>query len=88
MNKMALDTGMSAATMRRLVRKDLKMTPYHLKKRQLLSAATRHKRLARAKVLLREVKSGMAPNIVFSDEKLFTIQQVHNSQNDCILYCD
>ncbi len=85
MNKMALDTGMSAATMRRLVRKDLKMTPYCLKKRQLLSAATRDKRLAQAKVLLREVKSGTAPNIVFSDEKLFTIQQVHNSQNDHIL---
>ncbi len=88
MKKMARDTGMLAATMMRLVRKDLKMTPYRLKKRQLLCAVTRDKRLFRAKVLLSKLKASTAPNIVFSDEKLFTVQQAWNSQNDHVLTRD
>jgi hypothetical protein len=40
------------------------------------------KRLSRSKSLLNKLKSGMAANVMFSDEKLFTVQSLHNRQND------
>ncbi len=72
---MAKEAKMPASSMRRLVRKDLKMCPYRLKKRQLLSEVTRNKRLIRAKIFLNQLKSGKAPNLIFSDKKIFAVQQ-------------
>ena len=66
-------------------KKDLNLIPYKKVKVQLLSNATKAKRLTRSKVLLDEVRSGMKLPILFTDEKLFTIQSIRNSQNDRIL---
>ena len=73
---------MSPGTMRRLVTGDLRMRPYKMQKRQLLGAATKTKRLARASLLRRKVRDGMLRNIAFSDEELFTIQACLNQRND------
>ena len=86
--KMARDHDMSAATMWRLVRSDLRMKPFKLKASQLLSTATKTKRLARARLLLEQLQDGRLRNIVFSDEKLFSIQASFNHQNDRVLATD
>ncbi len=80
---MAKEANMSARSMRRLVQDDLKMKPNCLKKRQFLSNATKEKRLKRSKLLLWKLKSGLVSIMVWSDEKIFSIQQAHNPQNDC-----
>ena len=52
------------------------MYPYKLQKCQLLSEATKQKRLQRSKALLRRHKDGTLRNIIFSDEKLFTVEAI------------
>ena len=85
MRKMAKEAQTSPRTMRRICKIDLQMSPYKLQKRQLLSAPTIEKRLIRSKLLLKRNKDGMLQNIIFSDEKLFSVQQSHNHQNDRVL---
>ena len=85
MRKMAKEAKTSPRTIGRICKIDLKMSPYKLQKRQLLSKPTIEKRLTRCKLLLQRIKDGTLPNIIFSDEKLFTVQQSHNHQNDRIL---
>lgn len=85
MRKLAKEAQTSARTMRRVCENDLQMSPYKLQKRQLLSAPTIEKRLTRSRLLLNRIRDGTLPNIIFSDEKLFSVQQSHNHQNDRVL---
>ena len=71
--------------MHRISHDDLKMSPNKLQKRQLILGATIEKRLARSKLLLKRPKNGMLQNFIFTDEKLSTVQQAHNHQNDRVL---
>ena len=82
MRKMAKKSKISPRTMGRICQDDLKVSPYKLQKRQLISGATIAKRLARSKLLLKQLKNGTLQNPIFTDEKLFTVQQAHNHQND------
>ena len=82
---MAKESKISPRTMRRICHDDLKMSPYMLQKRQLISGATIEKRLARSKLFLKRLKNGTLQNLIFTDEKLFTVQQEHNHQNDRVL---
>ena len=53
-----------------------------MRKRQYLEPAQKHKKLERQRFLLGELKAGTAQReIVFSDEKLFTIEATVNNQN-------
>ena len=70
--------------MRRLLKNDLQLKAYKITKRQLLSAATKKNRLKRAKLLLNRLLDDTQPTILWTDEKLFTIQAIHNPQNDRI----
>jgi hypothetical protein len=65
------------------------MKAYKLQKRQLFSEATKAKRLLRCKWLLQwiNVKNPMA-SILWTDEKLFTVEAVFNIQSDRILAKD
>ena len=58
--------------------------PYKFTKRHLLSESTKKKRLDRAKVLVKKLVDGMQPQVLWTDKKLFTVQAVHNHQNDRI----
>ena len=85
MRLLAKTADVSPRTMRRVVHDDLKMSSFTLQKRQTLSAAVKQKRLERSKALLRELKSGTAGEIVWSDEKIFTVEMAHNRRNDRII---
>ena len=50
-----------------------------------LTPTLRQKRFERSKKLLARLAVGAENNILFSDEKIFTVEESHNSQNDRIL---
>lgn len=72
----------------RLVREDLKMRSYRLRKRHLLSEASKAKRLTRCKLFLKRMRNGTMPNPIFSDEKIFTIEASYHPQNDRVIAQD
>ena len=74
--------------MRRLVSCDLKMRPFTLQKRQVLTENVKAKRLTWPKEMLKRIKSGELKDILFTDEKVFTVQRVHNRHNDRVLAKD
>ncbi|QQP54764.1 Uncharacterized protein FKW44_007703, partial [Caligus rogercresseyi] len=86
--KMALEVGVNCEVMRKIVRKDLGVKPYYLQKRQFLSDATVGKRLERTKVLRNWLKIRTRISIIWTDEKVFTLQAAFNCQNDRILAKD
>ena len=63
---------------------DLNLSPYKKTKVQLLSQASKTKILERGKLLLEKLEDSMQPPVLWTDEKLFTVQAVHNHQNDWI----
>ena len=60
----------------------MKTRPYKIQQVQELSDKQRVVRLQRAKELKRRFANGRHKDIVFSDEKLFTVEQFVNKQND------
>lgn len=82
MRKIARETGISDTSVRRIAKEDLKLKPYKLQKVQLLTDDNKRVRLDRCKQLLRRHVPLNWERIVFSDEKLFTVEQAHNHQND------
>ena len=70
--------------MQRILKDDLQSYPYKFTKRHLLSEATKKKRLDRAKVLVKKLVDGTQLQVLWTDEKLFTVQAVNNHQNDRI----
>jgi AraC-like DNA-binding protein len=86
MRIMARDMDVSERTIRRIVKTDLKLSPLKMRTRQQLTDLQKEKRLARAKVLLNKMKACTdASEVIFSDEKLFTVEVTFNSQNDRVL---
>jgi inhibitor of nuclear factor kappa-B kinase subunit alpha len=83
--KMATDLNMSERSMRRIVKDVLHLKPYKMQEVQLLNTTAKRNRLQRCRALKKRFANGRHSNIVFSDEKLFTIEQSFNRQNDRIL---
>lgn len=86
MRAMARDMNVSEKTIRNIVKIDLKMSSFKMRTRQYLTDLQKEKRLARAKILLNKLKAGTdTDEIIFSDEKLFTVESIFNRQNDRVL---
>ena len=79
---MAREMGMSKRSMFRLIRDDLKMRAYRRTTGQRLNASRKKIRLDRAKALLARYADGQHRKILFTDEKIFTIEEKFNKQND------
>ena len=61
------------------------MTSYRIKKRQLLDEAKIEKRLTRSTFLLKWMDMWRNISIIWTDEKLFSLEAVFNRQNDKVL---
>ncbi|KAI6660229.1 hypothetical protein LOD99_10465 [Oopsacas minuta] len=72
-------------TMRKLVVEDLGMKSYKRKNVHHLNDSIRRKRLERCIQLKARFAPGTEDQILFSDEKLFTVEEASNRQNDRIL---
>ena len=68
--------------MKRIVHEDLGLKSY---KQHLISANSKKKRLERGKKMLKKIRSAGNKVIIWSDEKIFTVEARANSQNDRIL---
>ena len=68
-----------------IVKRDLGLFPYKRGKVHFISAAIKQKRLTRSKILRDRFASHGLDQIIFSDEKLFTVEQALNTHNDRIL---
>ncbi|KAI6648091.1 hypothetical protein LOD99_11900 [Oopsacas minuta] len=83
--KMALDLKVSRCAMTKIVKRDLGMSSFKRKKVHFLSQLVKEKRVARCKGALGRYAVENLEKILFSDEKIFTIQEATNVQNDRIL---
>ncbi|KAI6647742.1 hypothetical protein LOD99_8583 [Oopsacas minuta] len=84
MRKMSRDFGISSRSIGRVVHDDLGLKSLNCRKIHMLTKASREKRLQRSRCLLSRASQSVVNKILFSDEKLFTIQEVSNPQNDRI----
>ncbi|CAH1968545.1 unnamed protein product [Acanthoscelides obtectus] len=69
-------------TMSRIIKQDLGLGAYRRRTGQRLTATLRHIRATRSKKLLERYAAGGFRKILFTDEKIFTIEEKFNRQND------
>ena len=77
MSAMVLGRNVSYSTMQTILQVNLKITAFKKSKAQLLSQTINAKRLSKAKLLLDKFKDGTQPPVLWTDEKLFTVQGIH-----------
>ena len=83
---MACDMNVSDMMMRNIVKTDLKLSSLKMQTCQCLTDHQKEQRLDRAKILLNKLKVCTdTDEIIFSDEKLFTVEAICNRQNDRVL---
>ena len=75
----------SRRSVQRIVRDHLGMKSFKMKKVHFLTDKIKGKRLVKSKGLLKRHAIHGMNNILFSDEKLFTIEEASNAQNDRII---
>jgi inhibitor of nuclear factor kappa-B kinase subunit alpha len=81
---LAKNLGTPLITVQRIIRDDEGLKPYKRQKVHGLSTVQKDKRLVRCKSLLRRSGTNRVNSIVFSDEKIFTVEEKLNKQNDRI----
>ena len=59
-----------------------------LQKRQALNETQKFKRLERSKILLNELSHGTAGEVVWSDEKIFTVKRSINAETVTKIFRD
>ncbi|EYC39473.1 hypothetical protein Y032_0655g1201 [Ancylostoma ceylanicum] len=76
------EMGISRSSMMRIVKDYLKLKAYKRNKCHFLTEDAKKKRKDRCQKLLRRIQGGLHRLIVFTDEKVFTVEQAFNKQND------
>ena len=82
MRKIARETGIKRESVRQMAKRELNLMPYKLQKVQLLTDENKRVRLQRCRQLKRRAAAQRWERILFTGEKLFTVEQAHNHQND------
>ncbi|KAF2368551.1 Immunoglobulin-like domain [Trinorchestia longiramus] len=82
--ELAAEASVRKTSMYRVLKEDLEKKLYQIMKRHELTEHHERMRAERSRHILIEVAQGLLPNLVFTDEKIFDIQQVVNHQNDRI----
>ena len=84
MRQVAKQLKVNRETVRKIVLNKLKCRPYKMRECQELTLKKKQMRLERCQALLKSDHLKNLNNILFTDEKLFTIEQSFNHQNDRI----
>lgn len=82
--KMARELQKSRMTIHRVLRNDLGLKAYKLQIRQKLTEPNKQNRLVKCKAILSRIMQTRGRPILFSDEKIFSVSQNFNKQNDRI----
>lgn len=80
--QLAKDLNVSRPSVSVILKKKLKVKPFKKFTSQFLSDDHKKKRLERCRWILSMRRKGELPNLVFSDEKVFCVEQYANRQND------
>ena len=80
--KIALKVGVSKDSVFRMIHLDLKLEMFHRVKAQNLTKKDNHKRMTRAKQMLRYFTREKLQKTFFSDESIFTAEGRYNAHND------
>jgi transposase len=81
LRKMAVHLSISSSSVRRIAKNNLKCFPYKLRKCQTLTPAAKVTRLHLCRELKKRFAGDLHRGILFTDEKLFTVEEVFNHQN-------
>ena len=76
------ELGISWRSVGRIAKNDLQLSLFKRMPVQVITDATRHKRLTRCKALLRRLTKQKAKRMFFTDEKIFYVSPPVNSQNN------
>jgi len=76
------ETGIHRSSVTRIIHKDLRLKCFKKRRAQELSDANCKDRLQRSRLLLQKFPEHAVDFVFFSDEKLFTVASLVNSQND------
>ena len=79
---LAAAAGVGKSTMHQLLREDLGVKPFKILRRQELSDCHVAMRAEKCRKILQDIAEGTLPNLVFTDEKKFDIQQAVNQKSD------
>uniref|UniRef100_A0A0K2SX77 Uncharacterized protein n=1 Tax=Lepeophtheirus salmonis TaxID=72036 RepID=A0A0K2SX77_LEPSM len=83
MNRLSNEFDIDEGTIRRTVKEDLGLSSYTRTLLHLLKDTLKERRLQRCKKVRVWIKANGSIVKNFSDEKIFTVDQVYNTQNDC-----
>ena len=75
---------MSVMARCKLLKIDLNPSLFKKSKARVLSQTIKTNRLSRAELLLAKLRDGRKPPVLWTDKKLFTVQEIYNHQNDWI----
>ncbi|CAP30671.1 Protein CBG11256 [Caenorhabditis briggsae] len=81
MNQMASSLGISRQSVQSIVKKDLGLNSYRLLRGQYLTEQSKKNRLEKAKKLLDALKVRRLSEVIWTDEKIFTVEPLPNRQN-------
>ena len=81
-NKTASQIGISRSSKQKILIYDLRLTVYNKQSRQLISAAFKQKRHDKSKMMSAEMQRLVDHVFFWSDEKIFAVEAVANTQND------
>ncbi|XGW28476.1 hypothetical protein V3C99_008332 [Haemonchus contortus] len=81
MNKIASDLHISRRSVQNIVECELDFYSYRLIRGQMLSKAAKKNRSKKCQELLAAVRASLVSDIVWTDEKIFTVEVTHNGQN-------
>ncbi|CAG4973152.1 unnamed protein product [Colias eurytheme] len=79
---MALQMGVSRKIVKKVLNEDLKLRAYKKKSGHLLNARLKEIRLKRSRVTLKRYAKNRHRDILFTDEKIFDIEEKYNKRND------
>lgn len=79
---MALQMGLSRMTIKRVLNEDLGLRAYRKRTAHMLNKRLKKIRMERSRVLLKRYAGKKHREILFSDEKIFNVEESFNKQND------
>ncbi|UYV64059.1 hypothetical protein LAZ67_2006421 [Cordylochernes scorpioides] len=80
--KISRETDVNKSSVHRIAKKERNLKTYKLQKVQFLTDENKRVRLERSRQLKHRATGQRWELILFTDEKLFTLEQTHNHQND------
>uniref|UniRef100_A0A8R1E9D3 HTH luxR-type domain-containing protein n=2 Tax=Caenorhabditis japonica TaxID=281687 RepID=A0A8R1E9D3_CAEJA len=81
LNRMASQLGIARSTVQSIVKNDLKPKSYKLRRGQYLSDKSKAMRLEKCRKLLQHFQVRRVSDVIWTDEKIFTIEPLPNRQN-------